>query len=190
MESENLYPNVDKRLKDDVRKVVNIQIDIFQSPGEYAVRNPELYRPYYNSFEHRQSQKEAIKILNSSSNLAMYAYAKGMSIKEARDSLRMSLYVSKSEDFYNNLVAQQEKFQSDIIFEVVKNDPEYIYLKDLVNHPRFDTLMKNNREFLSLILNHKYFKYLENYKKIDEKYRQYLYSVVNIEQDEEDMDND
>lgn len=69
------------------RNYMNSKIDIFQAPTGSVFRNKSGGK-FYESFEHRQMQNSACKILSSPSNLIYYSYQKGYeSIAKAKNEL-------------------------------------------------------------------------------------------------------
>lgn len=160
------------------RNFMNTKIDIFQPTDGYVFRKNKNLDSFHQSYEHRQIQNNAAKILSSASNLLVYSLAKNCESLNSTTKKMKSVFTMTKVDDPNYNVEQVEnkynQFNKQVMFKKLENDADFIQLCQYISNPRFNELMKSNLTFLKYILNHKYFKYHPLYEDINEKYRKYL----------------
>jgi hypothetical protein len=157
------------------RKYVNSKIDIYQDNDGCVFRNKEKTNvDFYESYEHRQIQNEASKILSSSSNLLVYLLGKNLnSLESVKYSLIKCYSQSEVEGKENNpkyVESEYLKFKRQIMVKKLKHDSEYAHLCRLIEHPQFYEWMDGNKSFVNYIINHKYFLYHPKCEEIRERY--------------------
>ena len=157
------------------RKYMNSKIDIYQDNDGYVFRNKDKTNvDYYESYEHRQIQNEASKILSSSSNLLVYLLGKNMNnLEKVKNSLIKCFSQSEVEGQENNpkyVESEYLKFKRKIMVKKLVNDTEYLHLCRLIDHPQFYEWMDGNKSFMNYVINHKYFQYHQRYEEIKERY--------------------
>jgi hypothetical protein len=165
------------------RNFMNTKIDIFQSTDGYVLRKNKNLDSFHQSFEHRQMQNSAAKILSSASNLLVYSLAKNCdNLNSTNKKMKSVFTMTKVDDPEYNVEQVENKynqFNKQVMLKKLQNDSEFIQLCQYISNPRFHELMKSNLTFLKFILNHKYVKYHPLYEEINEKYRKYLCPMYN-----------
>jgi len=170
------------------RTYMNSKIDIYQDNDSYVFRNEsKTNQKYFESFEHRQIQNEAAKILSSSSNLLVYMLGKSENdLKKIERRMIKSFSQSEIEKNSKNIEKEYNQFKTKVMQKKLENDREYKSLCDLINHPLFHQVMTRDKSFLIYILNHKYFPYHPRYEEIQGKYTKYLCPETANNESEED----
>jgi hypothetical protein len=171
------------------RNFMNTKIDIFQPTDGYVFRKNKNLDSFHQSYEHRQMQNNAAKILSSASSILLYSLAKNCENINSTTKKMKSVFAMTKVDDYNveEVENKYNHFNKQVMFKKLQNDADFIQLCEYIINPRFNELMKTNLSFLKYILNHKYIKYHPLYEEISEKYRKYLCPMYN--QNNADDDN-
>jgi hypothetical protein len=177
------------------RSFMNTKIDIYQPNDGYVFRKNKTTEAFHQSFEHRQMQNSAAKILSSASSMLVYSLAKSSeSLNSTKKKMKSVFTMTKVEDPNYNAEYVENKynqFNKKVMLKKLENDTEYLQLCEYINNPRFNDLMRTNLSFVKYILNHKYIKYHPQFEEISEKYRKFLcpmYSQADMPADNMDED--
>lgn len=136
------------------RTFMNSKIDIFQTNDEYVFRNEKVKQKFYESYEHRQMQDNASKILSSASNLLVYSLAKGLdNLDISQTQLKQVFSKNEVEQKEYNIKYVEKKhaeLKRNLMRKKLENDSEYIQLCEFIENPRFHEILTTNRSFFKI----------------------------------------